>query len=293
MEALLQGGRVLYIDTDDIGDNFKRRTRILGGKGVFDQPRFFYCNESPNRYAHNYEPDDPLHDPLHHALCKWLEASEGPRVVVIDSAFSSGADSSGASIAQWAYDRIDPWKEQEPTIIVVDHVPKRDKPGNRTGRGGIGSQDKLALVTGVSYFVPTLKCWTDTLDGRITLVVDKDKTTTTGVQPLTPYATFVGTWHDTPAGRAFDWTAHVPDEPAPDDNDDGTSYEDRIATDIHNAVAAAQDGLTITTIRKAVRGKTGTIGVVAERMVYQNVLTKTGNVYRIAPPTLTLLTPLT
>ena len=256
MEALLQGGRVLYIDTDDIGDNFKRRTRILGGKGVFDQPNFFYTNEPPNRYADNYEPDDPLHDPLHHALCKWLEASEGPRVVVIDSAFSSGADSSGASIAQWAYDRIDLWKEQEPTIIVVDHVPKRDKPGARTGRGGIGSQDKLALVTGVSYYVPSLKCWTDTEGGRVTLIVDKDKTSGTSAKPLDTYCTFVGAWHDTPAGRAFDWTIHMPDEPTPD-HDDGIPYEERIEADIHTALTAAQDGLTITTIRKAVRGKTG------------------------------------
>ena len=267
LEAIQQQGRVLYIDTDDVTDNFRRRTRIIGGKGVFDRYEFYYLHEPPA-------------PSLTAALHDFLEPAP-VQVVVIDSAVTSGADPTGASIEKWIKTVVKPWADAGYTTVVIDHVPKRDRPDARSGRGGVGSFQKLAEVTGVSYYVSSLNCWTDSHGGHITLRVDKDKTTTTGQNgnPNEPdYAKFVGKWdHE----RTFRSYVEVPD---PAQRPTNQNPKDRIPEDIYIAVAQAPDGLIKTTIRKVVSGKTATIDAALNQLQEEGVITRDDHgIYRIAP----------
>ena len=94
---------------------------------------------------------------------EWLQESEGPALVVIDSAESAGCPADGSDVAPWLQKIVEPFRDAGCTVLVLDHVPKR-----KEGRplGPIGSQHKLAKIDGAALFVSGVP-WTQKTDGHL------------------------------------------------------------------------------------------------------------------------------
>ena len=101
----------------------------------------------------------------------WVKESDGPTLIVIDSAESAGCPSDGADVAPWLAKIVLPFLEAGCTVLVLDHVPKR-----KEGRalGPIGSQHKLARVDGAALYVSGIP-WTQKTDGHLVLTNHKDR----------------------------------------------------------------------------------------------------------------------
>ena len=100
-----------------------------------------------------------------------MKESDGPTLIVIDSAESAGCPSDGADVAPWLAKIVRPFLEAGCTVLVLDHVPKR-----KEGRplGPIGSQHKLARIDGAALYVTGIP-WTQKTDGHLTLYNHKDR----------------------------------------------------------------------------------------------------------------------
>ena len=162
-EAVLRGGRVMFLDYEDNKKTFQQRAAILG-LNPKDHTESF-------RYIHGGLADSPLATAQAE---EWLSQADdiGMSLVVIDAAESSGCPSDGAPVNEWLAKVIQPWERLGVTIIVIDHIPKQ-----REGRpdGPIGSQRKLAAVTGIALKL-TGNCWSKTKNGRLVLTCEKDRT---------------------------------------------------------------------------------------------------------------------
>ena len=101
----------------------------------------------------------------------WAAGGDGPTLIVIDSAESSGCPSDGSDVAPWIKKMVQPFLEAGCTVLVLDHVPKR-----KEGRplGPIGSQHKLAKIDGAALFVTGVP-WTQKTDGHLVLTNHKDR----------------------------------------------------------------------------------------------------------------------
>ena len=161
-EAVMRGGRVLYLDYEDNDKTFKARSALLG----FDVGAYADCvkyirpgvTESPTAMAQ---------------ATQWLTGAVSPthNLVVLDACESAGCPSDGADIAPWFRTHIEPWRVDGNGVLMVDHVPKRsdDRPN-----GPIGSQAKLARIDGVALAVSGTP-WTKQASGKIFLTNHKDR----------------------------------------------------------------------------------------------------------------------
>ena len=196
--------------------------------------------------------------------------------MIIDSAAATGADPSGASVEHWLASTVTPWAQTPNTsVLVLDHIPKRDKGTARSGLGGIGSVWKLGYVTGVSYLVPTTNCWTDNTAGYINLVVEKDKCSATGCRQNESFAVITGSWNN---DGTFRHTIKALNPDAPRTADDADTAE-RIAkcdASVYHALGeAGPQGLNVTALRTAVRGfKATLVSSRAEWLVEEGAATK-------------------
>ena len=162
-EAVLQGGKVIFLDYEDNQKTFQQRAAILG----LDLKTY----ADSFRYIHGGLADFPL--ATAQAQAELLQAaSVEMSLVVIDAAESSGCPSDGASVNEWLAKVVTPWESLGVTVLIVDHIPKQKD--NRPD-GPIGSQRKLAAVTGIALKV-TGHCWSKTKDGRLVLTCEKDRT---------------------------------------------------------------------------------------------------------------------
>ena len=98
-------------------------------------------------------------------LKEWQMGGDGPALVVIDAAASSGAPSDGGDVEPWLKTFVKPFEDEGHTLLVIDHVPKQ-----RVGRadGPIGSARKLQAVTGAALDLSGI-AWTQKKDGVVKL----------------------------------------------------------------------------------------------------------------------------
>ena len=169
--------------------------------------------------------------------------SQPQALVVIDAAESAGCPSDGSDVAPWFRRVIDPWLAVGCAVLLLDHVPKRRED---RGRGGIGSQHKLAHVNGAALYL-TGQPWTKTANGKVRIVNQKDRAGDLPVALNKTLTTLVGTWQVSPRGdRVFSYSWDMPD--TDDDADD--------------LVAPLLDALA-TAGRDGIRGSRGLRDVVA------------------------------
>ena len=268
LETLASDRRVVIIDGDDIAATTALRARSLGGKPILD----LFRNPNHVRYVN---PDEAEPE-----VIEWLAQWIGDGMVFVDSAASTGAGTTAGDIDNWYRSKIAPFLVAGAGGLWLDHMPKRAQ--NRPD-GPIHALEKKALVSGASLRVSVPKGrtgWTPDHAGTILITVDKDRSGGVGAEHEV-VAAITGTPQD------GDRLTLSVEPPSHQDNPDpaSTEVEDRIAAQIYKTLLNAQDGLTISTIRKSksVKGRFGTIGVVAEQMVAEGILTKHDTVYRINP----------
>ena len=139
--AVFRGGRVILWDHEDSPQTFKRRTMMLGFDPLQQADSFRYVTPAmANSQAAIAEAQT------------WLVGAVDPvfSLVVIDAAESAGCPSDGADVAPWYKSHVQPWRDANAGVLIVDHVPKQreDRP-----RGAIGSQAKLARIDGAALAI--------------------------------------------------------------------------------------------------------------------------------------------
>ena len=219
IEAVMRGGRAIYLDYEDTARTFHQRCAVMGFSPMVYEDSF--------KYVHGGLSEFPA---AQAGALAWLAEAVNPEMnlVVIDAAESSGCPSDGAPVNTWLEKVVMPWYDAGYTTNVTDHIPKA-----REGRadGPIGSQRKLAAVTGISLLVGGY-CWTKRKNGRITLTNDKDRTGSYGKKE--PVATIIGDW----VNGAFGYTI------APPSNEDsrGGSVGNAILEAVNDAGPAGMVG---------------------------------------------------
>jgi predicted transcriptional regulator len=201
IEAVMRGGRALYLDYEDNQKTFHQRAALLGFHPKTYADSFMYIHgglsEYPGAQAEALE---------------WLAQSPNPEMnlVIIDAAESSGCPSDGSQINDWLKQVVMPWHNREVNnaVLVADHIPKTKD--NRPD-GPIGSQRKLAATDGINLLVGGY-CWTKKKNGRLTLINDKDRTGEYAKKE--PVATIIGKWDGDGDARGF---SQVAIEPTKDD----------------------------------------------------------------------------
>ena len=161
-ETLLRGQRAIYWDFEDTPGTLSRRSKLTGLDLVdfWRDDQFKYLRPGLNGSTLA----------MTEAMA-WIADGDGPTLVIIDSAESSGCPSDGTDVAPWLKKMVQPFLEAGCTILVLDHVPKR-----KEGRpmGPIGSQHKLAKIDGAALFVSGIP-WTQKTDGHLVLTNHKDR----------------------------------------------------------------------------------------------------------------------
>ena len=165
-EALMQGHRAIYWDHEDVADTLKRRASAidLDLEDFWRDSKFKYLRTGLE--GSTKEQSKAMTEAL-----EWVAGSDGPALVIIDSAESAGCPSDGADVAPWLAKIVLPFRDVGCTVLVIDHVPKR-----KEGRplGPIGSQHKLARIDGAALFVSGVP-WTEKMDGHLVLTNHKDR----------------------------------------------------------------------------------------------------------------------
>ena len=153
-ETLLRGRRAIYWDHEDTPGTLNRRSKLLGldlaDSWRDDQFKYLRPGLDGSALA------------MAEAMA-WVKESDGPTLVVIDSAESAGCPSDGADVAPWLAKIVFPFLEAGCTVLIIDHIPKR-----KEGRpmGPIGSQHKLARIDGAALLVTGVP-WTQKTDGHL------------------------------------------------------------------------------------------------------------------------------
>ena len=161
-ETLLRGRRAAYWDHEDTPGTLSRRSKLMG-LDLAD-----YWRDGQFKYLRPYLNGSDL--AMGEAMA-WAKESDGPPLLVIDSAESAGCPSDGADVAPWLAKTVLPFIEEGCTVLVLDHVAKR-----KEGRalGPIGSQHKLARLDGAALYIAGVP-WTQKTDGYLVLRNDKDR----------------------------------------------------------------------------------------------------------------------
>ena len=203
-EAVLRGGRVLYLDYEDNAATFKRRALLVG----------FH----PQDYADAFQYAKPglMDSPVAVAeAVAWLADAPdvGQNLVIIDAAESAGCPSDGSDVSPWYSRHVNPWQEVGCGVLTVDHVPKQreDRP-----MGAIGSQHKLARITGAALAVSGV-AWTKRTNGTIFLHNHKDRGGDLPAAVGKCVAVVSGTWKGQGDARGFGYAIEVPTQEEAED----------------------------------------------------------------------------
>ena len=167
--AIAQGGRVIHSDTEDRPSTVYDRSSDMGLEGTF------MAFDNYVYFDHAFWQDDEVATKARQQALVWLKAAQDPRysMLIIDSAESSGCPSDGSAVTEWIMKYVRSWNLYDVGVLVIDHLPKRLTQGDDV-LGPIGSQHKLAAVTGVALEVFGIP-WTRNRDGAVTLRVHKDR----------------------------------------------------------------------------------------------------------------------
>ena len=250
IEAVLRGGRAIYLDYEDSAKTFHQRAVILGFNPKDYADSF--------RYIHGGVSDYPV---AQAEAMAWFADAPDPEMnsVIIDAAESSGCPSDGAQINDWLAKVVMPWRNVS-GVNVLDHIPK----SRERADGPIGSQRKTAAIDGIGLLVGR-HCWTKTKGGRLTLTNDKDRTGDYGKKQ--PVATIIGDWEGEGDARGFSFSIV---EPSKED-----AANDNIGGAILNAVdAAGPAGFTgKSKLQQAVGGNRGAVFTTIDNLVSSGMLT--------------------
>ena len=263
-EAVLRGGRVMFLDYEDNKKTFQQRAAILGLNPKDHADSF--------RYIHGGLADSPL------AMAQaedWLSQADDMEMslVVIDAAESSGCPSDGAPVNEWLAKVVQPWERLGVTVIIIDHIPKQ-----REGRpdGPIGSQRKLAAVTGIALKL-TGNCWSKTKNGRLVLTCEKDRTG--NYAKGEKVAAIVGEWDTAGHSRIFGYRILNPAQSDEDSGNIGSAILEYVAEAMPEGISSKRD------IRANVKGKAADIGNTIDNLVEGGLLVMSalgkGNNYTI------------
>ena len=167
IEALENGGRVLWWDFEDKPDTMYRRAKAMGKLDLITGENVAFIKDN------NILELDEDSLPNFALVCavEWLAEGGIYSVVIIDAAESSGAPSDGSPVTEWNREKIQPFASRSVGALILDHVPKRRQ---ERPRGAIGSQHKLAKIDGAAIAI-TGKAWTKTQDGALVLRLEKDR----------------------------------------------------------------------------------------------------------------------
>lgn len=178
-QVLDAGGRVLWLDMEDIPQTFLERMTSLGidRAVVIDQERVRYVQPREPLFSHGKAWTNNLAE--RSALMAWR-----PDLVVFDAcAESMGLE--GASITsnddvnEWMMNVIRPWTYIGSAVLVLDHLPKSND--NALDRYPIGGGHKLASLDGSSIRTRIIQNFgrnvgtSETIRGVIELYVTKDR----------------------------------------------------------------------------------------------------------------------
>ena len=167
LEALENGGRVLWWDFEDKPDTMYRRAKALGKLDLITGENVAFIKD--NNILELDE--DGLPNLALTCAVEWLAEGGIYSVVIIDAAESSGAPSDGSPVTEWGKEKVQPFSSRSVGALILDHVPKRRQ---ERPRGAIGSQHKLAKIDGAAIAI-TGKAWTKTQDGALVLRLEKDR----------------------------------------------------------------------------------------------------------------------
>ena len=163
LSAVGKGGRVAWWDFEDPAPDLARKGVAMGDWAydiVSDQNRFRF-----------FGPDLVGDDDALPALGQWLSWGRTHSLVVVDSAFSSGAPSDGGDVGPWLETFVEYWKSWDGiATLIVDHIPKREE-----GRpsGPIGSGEKFNAIRGANLATGGTP-WGIDEPGKVTLKIEKD-----------------------------------------------------------------------------------------------------------------------
>jgi hypothetical protein len=177
-----------------------------------------------------------------------------PTLVVIDSVGEAmshaGIDSnSDPEVAAWMTQAkmIARWPSR-PAVVLLDHVTKNQNADN-PARGAIGSQRKLAAITGAAYRVHVTTPFAIDKPGALKLVVEKDRL---GTRPRGSTAAIV-TFTPGAAGH-LDVTISRPDD-AVDPATGRPAFRPTVLMERVSEWLALYPGATMRAIEQGVRGK--------------------------------------
>ena len=167
IQALENGGRVLWWDFEDKPDTMYRRAKAMGKLDLITGENVAFIKD--NNILELDE--DGLPNFALTCAIEWLVEGGIYSVVIIDAAESSGAPSDGSPVTEWGKEKIQPFASRSIGALILDHVPKQRK---ERPRGAIGSQHKLAKIDGAAIAISG-KAWTKTQDGALILRLEKDR----------------------------------------------------------------------------------------------------------------------
>ena len=142
------GGRVLWLDMEDLPQTFLERMTSLGldRAEIIDQDRVRYVQPREPLFTNGQAWADNLAE--RESLMAWA-----PDLVVFDAcAESMGIEgksvTSNDDVAEWMAHVIRPWTDVGSAVLVLDHLPKSND--NVADRFPIGGQHKLAGLDGTA-----------------------------------------------------------------------------------------------------------------------------------------------
>lgn len=137
--------------------------------------RLLTLGADPEYLAQYFIYVDPLGPTTNSAIERIVEAE--PALVVIDSTGESMSSehldqNSDHDVAQWSQKLVKPLRQAGAAVLTLDHVVKSN---DDRGRWAIGSQRKLAGITGAAYRINAEKKWSMEDAGSMVVDCSKDR----------------------------------------------------------------------------------------------------------------------
>lgn len=170
-KVLEAGGKVFYLDPEDIPARMVARLLALGIDRDAIRQRFFYLNDvGPADYA------------LAHEWAKRLK----PEMVILDglavALARDGYDENvHKDICAFFDGRIKPFTQIGSAVVIADHVTKS---AETRGRWSRGSGQKIGCYHGVSYEIMLGESYTPAKAGHVRMKISKDRNGGVGPQGM-------------------------------------------------------------------------------------------------------------
>ena len=274
-ETVLRGGRAILWDFEDSPQTVKVRSKALG----------FNPSDTDFRYCRS---DMVLSPTAMKEAKQWLLEAVDTSTVIIDGVEAAGCPSDGRDVVPWFTKFVDVWHDDRIGVVTVDHVPKnRDDEGQLKSMGPIGSQAKLARVTGAALMVSGFP-WSQDASGKVVLSVHKDRPGQVG-RAGTPVAQVHGGYEEVDGQKTFRYSITSKEADA---EDTLVEFQHVLLDTIGQA---GDEGIAgIRSIRDAVKSGTEKVTRSLSGLVMTGLITKEKDgqthVYRITPEGIARLT---